>query len=104
MTAGMKEKVGHEGVTKDMCLYSRTPKSKPSSRAVNPSELQQDWSAGQNVKAKRGRKPKLMNSKERLHHKDGRSSEKQAVVEERSGSESSEHGEVFPVCNQHMMT
>lgn len=104
MTAGMKEKVGHEGGTKDMCLYSRAPKSKPFSRAVNPSELQQDWSAGQNAKAKRGRKPKLMNSKERLHHKDGRSSEKQTVVEERSGSESSEHGEIFPVCNQQMMT
>lgn len=100
----MKEKVGHEGAAKDTCLYSRTPKSKPSSRSVNPSELQQDWTAGQNVKAKRGRKPKLMNSQERLHHKDERSSEKQAVVEERSESESSEHGEVFPVCNQKIMT
>lgn len=62
--------------------------------AGDPSGLQQNWTPGQNVKGKRGRKPKLLNSKERSHRKDRHSLEKQAVVEERSGSESSEHGEM----------
>lgn len=61
--------------------------------AGHPSGLQQDWTPGQNVKGKRGRKPKLVDSKERRQRKDRHSSEKQAVAEERSGSETSEHGE-----------
>lgn len=64
------------------------------SYAVNPSGLQQDWTPGQNVKAKRGRKPKLLNNKDRSHRKGRRPSEKQAVIEERSGSERSDHGEM----------
>ncbi|XP_056890510.1 BAH and coiled-coil domain-containing protein 1 isoform X2 [Takifugu flavidus] len=94
----LKQKVAAQrGATTASLLHSRGSLSREEDSKSDcrneRKELQQDWSAGQNVKAKRGRKPKLMNSKERLHHKDGRSFEKQAVVEERSGSESSEHEE-----------
>ncbi|XP_040923067.1 BAH and coiled-coil domain-containing protein 1 [Toxotes jaculatrix] len=56
---------------------------------------QQDWAAGQTMKRKRGRKPKVLMGVDpnRAHHKDGRVSEKQEVREEKSDSESSEHEE-----------
>ncbi|XP_059181269.1 BAH and coiled-coil domain-containing protein 1 [Centropristis striata] len=58
-------------------------------------DMQQDWAAGPTVKRKRGRKPKVligvnMNA---AHQKDGRTSEKQEVREEKSDSESSEREE-----------
>lgn len=63
--------------------------------AVNPSDLQEDWAAGQTINRKRGRKPKVLMgvNPNRPYHKDGRTSEKQEVREEKSDSESSEHGE-----------
>lgn len=69
---------------------------KPFPPAVNQSDLQHNWAAGQTVKRKRGRKPKVMMgvNLNRPHHRDGRASEKQEVREERSDSESSEHGEL----------
>lgn len=62
--------------------------------AVHPADLQPDWAPGQTVKRKRGRKPKAMmgDNLNRPHHKDDRASEKQEVREEKSDSESSEHG------------
>lgn len=77
-------------------LFSNTLKMKPSPLAVNPSDLQQDWAVGQTVKRKRGRKPKVMMGvdQNRPHHKDCWSSDKQEVREEKSDSESSEHGEL----------
>ncbi|XP_076615817.1 BAH and coiled-coil domain-containing protein 1 [Chaetodon auriga] len=58
-------------------------------------DLQQDWAAGQTVKRKRGRKPKVLMcvNPNRPHNKDSRASEKQEVREEKSDSESSEHEE-----------
>ena len=49
------------------------------------------------MKRKRGRKPKVLMGVDshRVHHKDGRTSEKQGVREEKSHSESSEHGELL---------
>lgn len=96
VTADKKEKVGTKGGfihTHTCCLFGRTLKMKPFPPAVNQSDLQHDWAAGQTVKRKRGRKPKVMMgvNLNRPHHKDDRASEKQ---EERSDSESSEHGEL----------
>ncbi|KAM7381906.1 hypothetical protein PAMA_012658 [Pampus argenteus] len=56
---------------------------------------QQDWAAGQTVKSKRGRKPKVLMGvhPNRAHQKDSRTSEKQEVRDEKSYSESSEHEE-----------
>lgn len=57
--------------------------------------MQQDWAASQLVKKKRGRKPKVLVdvSQNRPYHKDSRPSEKQDVREDKSDSESSDHGE-----------
>lgn len=91
----MKGKVGDEGVSETHTCAARSyTEKKPLCCAGNPSGLQQDWTPGQHVKGKRGRKPKLLTSKERSQRKDRHLSEKQAAVEERSGSESSEHGEM----------
>lgn len=63
--------------------------------SVELPDLQQDRTAGQAVKRKRGRKPKVfmgINSN-RAYHKDSRASEKHDVREEKSDSESSDHGE-----------
>lgn len=64
--------------------------------AVNPSDLQHDWAVGQTAKRKRGRKPKVMIgvNQNRPQHKDCWSSDKQDVREEKSDSDSSEHGEL----------
>lgn len=62
-----------------------------STTAVDPSEPRQDWEAGQTVKKKRGRKPKALMSVDQ--NRTGRASEKQEFREEKSDSESSEHGE-----------
>lgn len=58
------------------------------------SALQQNWAAFQTVKRKRGRKPKLlMGGDPNRAHKDERASEKQEIREDKSDSESSDHGE-----------
>ncbi|XP_035810869.2 BAH and coiled-coil domain-containing protein 1 isoform X2 [Amphiprion ocellaris] len=64
-------------------------------RGAPTADLQQDRTASQAVKRKRGRKPKapLGINPKRAHHKDSRVSEKQEVREEKSDSESSEHEE-----------
>lgn len=75
---------------------------------VDPLDSRLDWAAGQAVKRKRGRKPKVLMGVDpnRAHHKDSRASDKQEVREEKSDSDSSEHGElqyrshtrVFSIC------
>lgn len=91
------------------CLLSSTNEIKHSFPAVNPSDLQQDWAPGPNVMRKRGRKPKVLMSDDRHHHKDRQVSEKQELKEDKSDSESSVHGELqgwetdFP-CRLNMMT
>lgn len=73
---------GEEGASKSHCRQGRQ-------------DLQQAWAAGQTVKRKRGRKPKVLMgvNSSKSHHKDGQASEKQEVREEKSDSESSEHEE-----------
>ncbi|XP_053269533.1 BAH and coiled-coil domain-containing protein 1 [Pleuronectes platessa] len=68
-----------------------TPKSH--CRQQGGRDPQQDWAARQTMKRKRGRKPKVLTGVDshRVHHKDGRTSDKQGVREEKSHSESSEH-------------
>lgn len=65
--------------------------------SVDPSEPQQDQTAAQTVKRKRGRKPKapMDINPSRSHHKDGRAADKHEVHEEKSDSESSEPGELL---------
>lgn len=60
-------------------------------KSTDPVETQPDWAAAQ--KKKRGRKPKVLAGVE-AHHKDGRNSDKRRVREERSDTESSDHGEL----------
>lgn len=75
----------------------RTPKLKRffSRFAVFPSEQQQEWTADPAGQRKRGRKPKVASGvkSKGSHYKDDRLSERRKVTEERSDSESSEHGE-----------
>lgn len=112
VTADKEEKVGIKdrgSVYADTCcpLSSTIKTLKPP--VVDQSDLQQDWAAGQTAKRKRGRKPKVLMgvNPNRPHNKDGRASEKQDVREEKSDSESSEHGElqypshikIFLVCS-----
>lgn len=81
--------------TRTSCRLSSTLKLK-SSPALDPSDLQQDWAASQAVKRKRGRKPKVLMgvNPNRAHHKDSWAFEKQAVRDDKSDSETSEHGEL----------
>lgn len=94
-----------------VCLFRSTDETEHSFPVVNPSDLQQDWAPGPNVKRKRGRKPKVLMSDDRPHHKDRQVSEKQELKEDKSDSDSSVHGElqgwetqVFPVRSLDMMT
>lgn len=86
-----------------VCLFSSTNEIKHSFPAVNPSDLQQDWAPGLNVKRKRGRKPKVLMSDDRPYHKE--------LKEDKSDSESSVQGElqgwetqIFPVRSLDVMT
>lgn len=65
--------------------------------AVLPSDLQQEWTADQAGQRKRGRKPKVAPGVKSKgpHYKDERPSERRRATEERSDSESSEHGEFW---------
>lgn len=92
------DKVGAaEGFLLTRVSPGRTPKLKRffSRSAVFPSELQQEWIADQAGQRKRGRKPKVAPGVKSKgpHYKDDRPSERRKVTEERSDSESSEHGE-----------
>lgn len=96
LTVQKEKKVG--GHRECMCTHllfiSTTKLSSPP--LVNPPDSQQDWAAGQTVKRKRGRKPKVVMGVDanRAHHKDSRASEKQEVRGEKSDCDSSEHGEL----------
>lgn len=78
------------------CSLGGAPKQN-SPFTVDPLDPQQDWAACQTVKRKRGRKPKALMGvgPNRAHHKDERTSEKRENREEKSDSESSEHGELL---------
>lgn len=86
------------GIPGDSCLSRKNPETQNGyspTPPVFPSELQQEWIADQAGQRKRGRKPKVapgIKSKG-PHYKDDRPSERRKVTEERSESESSEHGE-----------
>ncbi|XP_072312360.1 BAH and coiled-coil domain-containing protein 1 [Eucyclogobius newberryi] len=60
-----------------------------------PGDLQQNWTAFQTLKRKRGRKPKLLmgGDPNKSEHKDERASEKPECGEDKPNSESSEHEE-----------
>lgn len=77
------------------CSLSSTTKLN-SSPAVDPLDSQLDWAAGQAVKRKRGRKPKVLIGVDpsRACHKGSRASDKQEVREEKSHSDSTEHGKL----------
>lgn len=81
----------------DTRLLRRTRKLKWffSLSAILPSELQQEWATDQAGQRKRGRKPKVApgGKSKGPHCKDDRPSERRKATEERSDSESSEHGE-----------
>lgn len=78
----------------DTRLLRRTAKLK---RFFSPSELQQEWTADQVGQRKRGRKPKVAPGVKSKgpQYKDDRPSERRKATEERSDSESSEHGEFW---------
>lgn len=81
----------------DTPLLRRTSKLKHfvSRSTVSPSELQQEWTADQAGRRKRGRKPKVAPGVKSKgpDYKDNRPAERRKATEERSDSESSEHGE-----------
>lgn len=81
-------------MTRSECSLSRATNVN-SSATGGPSDTLQDSGAGQAARSKRGRKPKVLRGvgSNRAPHKENWASEKHEVREERSDSESSEHGE-----------
>lgn len=83
----------------DTRLLRRTAKLKRffSLSVLLPSELQQEWTADQVGQRKRGRKPKVAPGVKSKgpQYKDDRPSERRKAADERSDSESSEHGEFW---------